>query len=236
MNPEDWPWFVQIVRTTSVSTTRPVRRVVEGIPMKLLVLGATGQVGNELVKRAVERGDHVTALVRSPAKLRVKSARLDVVVGSPLDEATLFKAVAGKDAVLSALGHVDLKASLLVTESARALIKALNGGRATRVVIVSSTLVAPGGSFLTKIPRLITRHALSDSAQMEVVVRASDIDWTLLRLVRLTNKPETSYRIFADEPPSVTAAISRKSVAACMLEVVSNRSYSRKTIGVVSMP
>ncbi len=50
--------------------------------MKLVVLGATGGTGVEIVRQAVERGHLVTALVRSPDRLRVFRDRITVVPGS----------------------------------------------------------------------------------------------------------------------------------------------------------
>src|SRR5271163_2270434 len=121
--------------------------------MKLLILGATGKTGSELVKQAVERGFEVTALVRSPHKVKIKDDRLTVVTGSPLDREILKRVVPGNDAVLSALGHPDLKESYLVTEGARTLIPVMHTSNVRRFMILSSTLVSPGGSFVTKIPR-----------------------------------------------------------------------------------
>jgi putative NADH-flavin reductase len=200
--------------------------------MKLLILGATGKTGSELVKQAVERGFEVTALVRSPHKVKIKDDRLRVVTGSPLDREILKRVVPGNDAVLSALGHPDLKESYLVTEAARTLITVMSTVNVKRFMILSSTLVSPGGSFMTKIPRYLTRHALNDSAQMEKIVGSSSLAWTIVRLVRLTNKSVAPYRIFENEPPAVSPSISRKSVAACMLDLVSDQSYVQKTISI----
>jgi putative NADH-flavin reductase len=203
--------------------------------MKLLILGATGKVGSELVKQVLERGSEVTALVRSPHKVKIEDDRLTVVTGSPLDEEILKKAVTGNDAVMSVLGHLDLRESYLVTEGAKALIAAMKAGSVRRLMILSSTLVSPGGSFLTKIPRYLTRHALNDSAEMEKVVRRASLAWTIVRLVRLTNKVAGPYRILEDEPPAVSPSISRASVAACMLDLVSDQSYFQKTIGICAL-
>ena len=137
--------------------------------------------------------------------------------------------MAGKDAVLSALGHTDLKESYIVTDAAKALTTAMSAVGVDRLAILSSTLVAPGGSVLTKIPRYITRHALNDSAAMERVVRSTDLAWTVVRLVRLTNKDQTAYRVFEGEPPSVSAAISRATVAAAVLDLVADESYVKET-------
>jgi putative NADH-flavin reductase len=201
--------------------------------MRLLILGATGKTGSELVAQGLQRGFEITALVRSPRKIASNNDQLKIVTGSPLDEGFLTRVLTGTDAVLSALGHTDLKPSDLVTAAARALVTTMKSTEVHRLLILSSTLVAPGGSLLTTIPRLLTRHALQDSAEMEKVVAPTDLAWTIVRLVRLTNKTETTpYRIFENEPPSVSASISRKTVAACMLNLVSDSSYFQKIIGI----
>jgi putative NADH-flavin reductase len=200
--------------------------------MKLLILGATGKTGSELVTQGLKRGFEITALARSPQKIGSTNERLKVVRGSPLDQDALARALAGTDAVLSALGHTDLKPSDLVTVAARALTTAMKSTGVNRLLILSSTLVSPGGSLLTKIPRILTRHALHDSAQMENIVAPTDLAWTIIRLVRLTNNGETPYRIFENEPPSVSASISRKTVAASMLNLLSEPLYARKIIGI----
>src|SRR3989442_8082572 len=73
--------------------------------MLLLIIGATGGTGRELVKQALERGHQVTAFVRTPARLRLAHERLTVVRGDVLDRSSVEAAVPGHDAVLSALGH-----------------------------------------------------------------------------------------------------------------------------------
>lgn len=200
--------------------------------MKLLVLGATGKTGREIVAQGLARGATITALVRSPEKLRVEDPRLEVVTGSPLDKSSLDQVMAGKDAVLSVIGHTDLKASNLVTEGADALAQAMRG-RVRRLVIISSTLVGPGGGFLTRIPRLITRHALRDSAQMErVIEQQAGLDWTILRLVRLTSGDLSPYHLFDDEPPAVSPSVSRATVASCMLDLAVNAIHLKRTVGI----
>lgn len=72
--------------------------------MKLLIFGATGGTGRQLVEQALAQGHVVTAFARHPAKLRVSHANLRVVQGDVLRQDTVEPAVAGQDAVLSALG------------------------------------------------------------------------------------------------------------------------------------
>jgi len=72
--------------------------------MKLLIFGATGGTGRELVDQALAQGHEVTAFVRNPAKVTTKHERLKVVKGNILDCHSVGTAVAGQDAVFSALG------------------------------------------------------------------------------------------------------------------------------------
>jgi putative NADH-flavin reductase len=72
--------------------------------MKLLVFGATGGTGRRLVQQALQQGHVVTAFARDPAKIHVTHDNLRVVRGDILDPASVETAVAGQDAVVSALG------------------------------------------------------------------------------------------------------------------------------------
>ena len=69
--------------------------------MKLVVLGATGGTGLEIVRQAIERGHSVTALVRSPDRLKAFRSRITVEQGDLLNSAELEKVIRGHDAVLS---------------------------------------------------------------------------------------------------------------------------------------
>lgn len=204
-------------------------------PMRLLVLGATGGIGRALVERALARGDTVTALARSPAKLATKHERLTVLEGSPLDPSHVERALASADAVLSTLGHTDLGRSTIVTDAARVLARAMKHAGVSKLAIVSTTLVLPGGGVLTRLPKWITRHALADSVALEAFLKTTDLDWTSLRLVRLTNGERERYTTF-DGPASVFEHLPRASAAACMLDVVHDGSFAKRAIGVKAAP
>jgi UDP-glucose 4-epimerase len=69
--------------------------------MKLLVTGATGKVGSRLAKRLAERGDHVRALVRDPARAAdLRAAGIELAEGDLLKADSLAAAVRGVDAVV----------------------------------------------------------------------------------------------------------------------------------------
>src|SRR5664279_3711905 len=89
----------------------PVRREGKAISrgwgnrLRVLVIGATGGTGWQLIQQALTQGHQVTAFVRNPAKLQIEHANLRVVTGDVLDYASVESAMRGQSAVLSALGH-----------------------------------------------------------------------------------------------------------------------------------
>src|SRR5262245_10485143 len=73
--------------------------------MKIIVFGASGKTGREVVSQALERGHDVTAFVRNPAKLNVSHERLTVAQGDVMNPASVNVAMPGQDAALIAIGH-----------------------------------------------------------------------------------------------------------------------------------
>lgn len=166
---------------------------------------------------------------------------------------TLASAVAGADAVLSCLGarsRADAEAGL-VRHGTLAITAAMRAAGVRRIVVVSAAPVGtvpsparpvpprsdPGDGFLMRhLLSPITKAAFgtsyADLAQMEDVLRASDLDWTVLRPPRLTNKPLTgSYRIAYDQNVRRGLSISRADVAHVMLRVLAEPETFRRTVG-----
>ena len=87
------------------SAAGSVQSTGEERPTRVLIVGATGGTGRQLVEQALERGHTVTALARDPSALRVEHPRLTVMRGNVLDYPSVEAAVRGQDVVVSALGH-----------------------------------------------------------------------------------------------------------------------------------
>jgi putative NADH-flavin reductase len=72
--------------------------------MRLTIFGASGRTGRQLLNQALAAGHTATAVARDPTRLPVHHHRLKVVAADALDPAAIQPAVAGADAVVSALG------------------------------------------------------------------------------------------------------------------------------------
>jgi putative NADH-flavin reductase len=204
--------------------------------MKLLVVGATGGIGREVVAQAVERGHAVTAFVRTPDALAALRDRITLVQGDLLDASALARVAEGHDAVLSSFGPRDPRAGGSLLQSfARALTDGLKRAEVRRLVIVSvaflfkDSVIPP--AYLAG--RLLFGHHVSDAAAMETIVRESGLDWTIARPPALTNRPEHgAYRVREGHLPLFGFVISRAQVADFMLGAAENHSSVGKIVGI----
>jgi putative NADH-flavin reductase len=165
--------------------------------MRFTVFGATGGTGRQLVRQALDAGHDVTAVVRDPARLPVQHERLDVVTADVTDPDALGPALAGRDAVLSALGAPGNKAAGIASKGTRAILGAMEASGVQRYIGVSAAPVerdADGESLFVRavmlpLVRRAFREVYADLTVMEDVIRASAVDWTIVRPPRLTDKP-----------------------------------------------
>ncbi|MFD8796022.1 NAD(P)-dependent oxidoreductase [Streptomyces vinaceus] len=216
--------------------------------MKLTVFGATGGVGREVVRQALDAGHEVTAVVRDPARLGVPAhERLEVAVVRDLtDEDALLPVLAGRSAVISALGSASNKqARLSPVTGPGGRGGGGGGGRAGggRPPGGGGAPGGPGGGgdrclaprvFLPLLRRAL-RDLYADLAVMEATIRASGTEWTVIRPPRLLDKPRSgTYRrvIGANVPDGRT--ISRADVADALLTSLTDPSTAGRAVGVAA--
>jgi len=187
--------------------------------MKLFVIGATGRTGREIVQQALARGHQVTAFVRSPGNITAKSERLTVLKGNVLDENQLFNAMQNHDAVISTLGPRQVfKPSSMLHDSALAITRAMERAGVKRLVVLSAAAHFPG--IPNRIGSFIMRNHMRDSLAMEEIVQSDDLDWTIARPPRLTQEDYSTYRSREGAAPKMGFTVSRKAVAAFMLDAI----------------
>jgi putative NADH-flavin reductase len=165
--------------------------------VKLLVIGATGTIGLAVVNAALDRGHEVTAVVRSPEKLGDLRDRVRVIAGDLTDADVVAAAVAGHDAVISAIGSSPDRAQLGVPATAmRNLLAGMSASGVRRVVgLAGGAVDVPGerkplvGRIVTAFVRLMARNVVEAKQREFDVVRASDRDWTMVRPPNVVDGP-----------------------------------------------
>lgn len=200
--------------------------------MKILILGASGGVGQHLVRLAALQGHAITTLTRAAIEL---PANARGVVDDVLRDGCLDDHVAGHDVVLSSLGFKRRSPanpwSKLTSPpgfnsiTARALVAAMKKRGVPRVIAVSAAGVGESAARMNAVMKFFVSTsnvgvAYRDLAVMEQVYADSGLDWCCPRPMRLTNGPQTDRVRVIDGFP-MSAAISRVDVAAYMLDLVS---------------
>ncbi|MBN6034703.1 NAD(P)-dependent oxidoreductase [Amycolatopsis sp. 195334CR] len=190
--------------------------------MKITVFGATGATGQHVLEQARAAGHQVTAVVRDPSKVR--GTDLTVVEADTMDPAAIEPAVAGADAVISALGTRNGRGPTTVcTDGATSIVRAMTAAGTRRLVVVSAAGLAkdnddPFTRVLVKpIVQRMLRHPFADMTRMEALVRASDLDWTIIRPPMLTEGPRGAYRTEVDTGVRSGMRISRANLAHAIL-------------------
>jgi putative NADH-flavin reductase len=206
--------------------------------MKLVVLGATGGTGLEIVRQAIEHGHSVTAFVRSPERLKPFQDRITIKQGDLLNSTELERVIEGHDAVLSGFGPrvpISKADANLLQQFAVALTSAMVHAGVRRVVVESvaflfkDSIIPP--AYL--LGRMLFPGIVADSSAMEDVFAKSGLDWTIVRPPELTDKPYTgNYRVREGHLPRFGFKISRADSADFMIKAVENPSSIRKIVGI----
>ncbi|WP_040803913.1 NAD(P)-dependent oxidoreductase [Nocardia concava] len=222
--------------------------------MKLIVFGASGGVGRQLVAQAVDAGHDVTAVVRDPDKmagLGVRTVMADLLTADP---AVLTSAISGADAVLSAIGPLKNADAGVAAKGTAAIIDAMREADVRRLIVVSAAPVHttpsprrphppkrdPADPFFLKyviypIVKAVLRPRYADLALMEDELRDSDLAWTAIRPVQLTDKPLTgNYRIALGENLPGGRYISRADVAHSMLHALERPDTVGQSVGIAN--
>ena len=203
--------------------------------MNLLILGATGKTGSESLDLALDHGHRVTAFVRSPHKIGRQHARLTVAAGDARDTDRLSAAMAGQDAILSALGQPPrqtLRPSTFMAECAASTVAAMKRSGVPRLAILSAAVLFPGTGLRIAFFRWLLANHARDLVAMETIVKATDFEWTIARPPRLVPTRSETYRSQVGALPDGGFTVSFRAVAAFMLTAVERRSFLSQVVGV----
>ena len=204
--------------------------------MKVLVLGASGLTGRLIVSQARDKGHDVVALVRSKSRA-ADLAGAELVEGDARDPKALARALAGCDAVVCSLGTglSPFKEVTLLSMATRALIASMAAHNVRRLVCITGVGAGDSrghGGFMYDrlfLP-LLLRNVYRDKDRQEDVVRASELDWVIVRPTMLLNKlARGKIRATTDLAGVRGGAISRADVADFVLQQLGSDAWLRKT-------
>lgn len=206
--------------------------------MRIVIFGASGGTGQELVRQGLALGHEVTAFVRSPASLAGVSG-VRVAVGDARDATAVAAAMHGQEAVLSSLGSRSLRDSTLLPDAMTGILAGMRQQGVKRLIVLGAAGAWPGasskvsgvGKAVVGLLRLtLLRNAFAAQRAMQTLIYASDTDWTIVQPPFLINAPgRGKYRVDGEGLPPRGMRIARADVAAFMLAQLGSADWVRES-------
>lgn len=206
--------------------------------MKIIVFGASGGTGRELVRQGVALGHEITAFVRNPASM-AGQAGIRVAEGDARDAAAVASAMAGQQAVLSALGSHSLRDSSLLPEAILGILAAMQQHRVQRLIVLGAAGAWPGAtghvSWVGKLTVALLRETLlrrpfEAQRAMQELLSGSHAEWTVVQPPFLLNAPgRGKFRVSGDGLPPRGMRIARADVAQFMLAQLGSAEWVRQS-------
>lgn len=211
-----------------------------GNRLRILIVGATGGTGRELIRQALDLGHEVTAFVRKPAKLKLEHPHLRVAKGNVLDYASVESAMQGQNAVICALGHKRwFYPSRILSRGTGNILQAMKTCGVPRFVCETSLGVGNSvgrlgflGTFLV-VPFILPFY-FWDRLRQEKLIEQDDSDWVIVRPATLTNGAAHGQYRHGPRAGSftLTKRISRADVADFMLKQLTDDENLGTAVGV----
>lgn len=209
--------------------------------MNVLLFGATGGTGKEVLLQALEQGHILTAIVRNPAKIKIHSERLKIIQGDVLNK-NLDYAFADQDAIICCLGAPATNAGTVRSEGIKNILTSMKRTGIDRLICQTSlgydnsiqVLSCTSLLFRKIIVPFILKTTFNEHHLQELAIKESGSNWTIVRPGNLTNGKKTeNYKYgFLYSDPTLKVKISRADVAHFLVRQLSAPEINQKVIGI----
>lgn len=198
---------------------------------KVVVFGASGGIGSQVVAEALVRGLRVRAFARDPSQLPAHEG-VEVAQGDVTDPASVLEAVRGVDAVLWALGATRNTSDqvTMFEAGARNLVAAMQEAGVRRLVALSGAGVTVAGErkplagrLMSLIVSVAARYVYESKVREWQVFSTSALDWTLIRPPRVLDGGPTGRARVASELGG--RSTTQGDVAVAMLDQLTDETY-----------
>jgi len=206
--------------------------------MKLVIFGSSGPAGIMTLTKALKEGHQVIAYARNPSKISYQHSNLSLVKGELSNAQSISNAIKGADAVISLLGPKGKSVpSLPLAQGTRNIIEAMKVHGVKRLIAIATSSASDpndkfqfGFSMATLMVKLLVRTAYDEFVSISEIIRKSSLDWTIVRLPMLTDKPQKN-KIAADYLGSGKVNLfwlNRNDLADFIIEQLNDKTYLRK--------
>ncbi|WP_077212508.1 NAD(P)-dependent oxidoreductase [Bacillus dakarensis] len=204
--------------------------------MNILILGATGRVGSQIVTYALHDRHHVTVLVRTPEKIQIDNENLTIIQGNVLSKNDIVRAMHGIDVVISAL---NTDGTTTLSESMPLIFKAMEDEGIQRIITIGTA-----GILQSRTSPTVLRYQSSESKRKSTraaeehhkvydILKQSTLDWTIVCPTYLPDgEREGHYRIERNFLPEGGMKISVPDTAEFTYRQIESKDYIQSRVGI----
>jgi uncharacterized protein YbjT (DUF2867 family) len=201
--------------------------------MRVIVLGANGQLGGEVVRHVAARGHKATAFVRRPPN-GLLDKTVEIRLGDARKREDLIAALPGHEVVINAIGSGSLRKSDVESSTTAVAVATAQQLGISRYIAMSAGMVALDWPLFNYLLRpLIFRNIMAEHLRIEEIVKASALRWTIVRPPKLTNGPPRGY-VASLELQQRSFSVARADVAAFIADELESNKYVRQAVFVAS--
>lgn len=207
--------------------------------MRILVIGAGGGLGRAVVEQLLDEGHNVRAFARRPAPAVADHGQrgrdVEAVCGDARDSAALAAAMTDQDVVVNAIGSGTLRRNTVESDTTRTALETAGRLRLRRYIGLSAGMVAPVSPMFDHLIRpTLFANLYREHLAVERLIRASGLDWTIVRPTKLGDKPAAGYRESNATRPRGPIVISRADVAEFIAREIRDNRYIKQAVFLVS--
>lgn len=204
--------------------------------MNILVLGATGRVGSQIVQNALQDRHHVTAFVRSKERLQMNDEKLTVIEGNVLNKEDIILAMDGMDVVVSALST---DGGSTLSESMPHIIEAMENEGIQRIITIGTAGILQSRTSpdllryqSSESKRTLTRAA-EEHHKVYELLKQSTLDWTIVCPTYLPDGERVHvYRVEKDFLPEDGEKISVSDTADFAYKQIESTHFVKSRVGI----
>lgn len=201
--------------------------------MRIVVIGANGKTGRLFVQAALDAGHEVVAGVRGSNTIAAHP-NVTIVPCDATDEHDVRHILAGAEAVVTVIGHVPGSPNNLQTQATQIIVSVMESLGIKRLVSLTGTGVRFHGDRITLIDKLlngvlglIDPARIQDGKEHAQLIKSTDLDWTIIRVLKLTNSHRSSFKLSLHGPAKTL--VSRESTAQAILHLLEKNTYVRQS-------
>ncbi|WP_260287692.1 NAD(P)-dependent oxidoreductase [Peribacillus aracenensis] len=204
--------------------------------MNILILGATGRVGGQLVTYSLQDRHHVTVLVRTPEKIGMNDANLTIIQGNVLNKDDIVRAMQGIDVVFSAL---NTEGTTTLSKSMPLIIEAMENEGIKRIITIGTAGILQSRTtpnilrYQSRESKQKSTRAAKEHHQVYEMLKQSTLQWTIVCPTYLPDGESFgTYRVEGDFLPENGVEISVPDTAEFAFSQIKSSAYLKSRVGI----